>query len=144
MTRNVIDKFLRLTEVRQQYIDKIESLAERQLQINAKVVKEYKLQDHYEYRDVIYYDYVKVDDNGRIELWQSSFRSNPAEYMSTTDLSDLIIANNVEEYERQLRAELKPKAELALQSKQRQAEDKRKQLETELARLNNELHSLGS
>jgi hypothetical protein len=142
MKRNVIQKFLRISEVRQKYVDEMERLAETQIAINVKVIKEFKLEDQHQYRDMIYYDFVKVDDDARIELWRSSFRSDPAEYMSTIDLSEHIIAGDVKKYEEELRASLKPKAEQRLQAKQKQAEDRRKSLEVELARLNNELQTL--
>lgn len=142
MKRNVIQKFLRLRGLQEKYEQQIEKLAEQQIEIYGKIIKEYNLEDWYEYRDYVRYDYVRVEEDGRVGLWERAFRDDPAYHLTSMTISQLVIDGNLNEYEKYLRSTLKPQAEQVAAMRLKEKENRKQQLQFEINRINTELNHL--
>lgn len=145
--RTVIEKYKRVAAIQNQYAEKIIALAERQLSIDQKLIREFGLDDNrtYEYRDILSYDFLRMstDGDGIVELWESGRCGDSDSCLSSINVDQLIVAGNFEGYEQRMRAILKAKAESMLGARQKEAQRKREQLQNELVRINTELNKLG-
>lgn len=146
--RTIIEKWLRLADIREKYKEQIIGLADKQFEIEAKVIKEFGLQDSYEYRDIIHYvdgkyHHLRVESDGMVAVWENSFRSDPASHCQSYNVSEMIVLGKFAEYEQRYRTCLKPAHERMVESKQHEKEKRKESLEAELARLNQEINRLG-
>jgi hypothetical protein len=139
MKRNIIEKYQRLAQIREHYDEQIIELGKKQIEILVKVVREFKLETTYEYREYMHYDWLEVGEDGSIELWERGRCGDPDSYSTSFHLDPLIIDGKKEEYEQKLRKQLQAKADAVAKAIVKEKEQKRARLEQDLRRISEEL-----
>lgn len=145
MKRNVIEKFQHLAQIQQVYGEQIKALAETQLEIDQKILKEFELDRDWEYRDLIEYDFLKIsnDGDGSVDLWEYGRCGDSDSCLTSISVHPLIISGNLEGYEQVRRNSLMSKANERVQAKQQENDKRRERLEKELTRITTELANIG-
>lgn len=147
--RNIIEKFQRLDQIREQYAAQILSLAETQLNIHEKVLKELKLgsygQQLYngEERYILNYGFLQIEEGGSVGLWEYGRCGDGDSHLTSICIDKHIINGDVEGYEKHLRAKYAEQANLAEIAIQKQKEAQREKLQKDILRMNEELNKLG-
>ena len=141
MKRNILEKFQRINEIRQQYSEQVIDLVYIQCEIFRKVVNELGLRD--DNKQYFRYDSVKIDEDGEIGLYEYDRYNNCSYEILPIYLNPLILNGDKEGYEKYLRESFKAKAQKASEAKVKEKEQKRERLENELLQIRKELEKLG-
>lgn len=142
--RTIIEKYQRLAQIQQRYAEQIEELGKKQLSIHQRVLRELKLDSHYDNRDVMHYDFLRVEEDGAVGLWENGRCGDSDSQSTSINIHPLIVNGDLEGYERDLRASLNSQAKKALEAKEKETEQRRKKLQSEICRMNDELGKLNS
>lgn len=146
--RNIIEKFQRLDQIREQYAAQILALAKIQLDIHKKILEEFKLggygQQLYngEERYILNYDFLQIEEGGNVGLWEYGRCGDADGHLTSIYIDDHIIKGDVEGYEKYLRTKYEKTAEQALVEQKRQDDLKREKLQRDIDRMNEELTKL--
>lgn len=108
--RTIIEKYQRLEQIMEQYSEQIKELGSKQLEIYAKVIREFKLESDYMYREYLHYDWLEVGEGGCVELWEHGRCGDSDSYSVAINVDPLIIKEDFAGYEQQLRKQLEAKA----------------------------------
>lgn len=125
-------------------------LAEQQIEITKKVVTARGMKDHYDYRPLFYYDWIKFQMGGyyegasdtpviEFELWYRSRCGDSDSREGSLTLSQYIIDGQPEKFEAELRAKLETEGQKKARQEREQKERQIAQLKTDLKRLEGEL-----
>lgn len=127
----------------------LEPLAKQQIEITKKVVTELSLKEMYEYRPFFYYDWVEFEIGGyyegtsdtpviNVQLWYRGRGGDSDSMEGLFTLSQRIIDGKPELFEEELRAKLSDNAAKKRQAEREKKERQIKQLQAELAKLQEE------
>lgn len=137
--RNVIQKMQRLNQIRDVYAEQIKQLAKIQLGVHQKIIKEFKLDNGYDERNILRYDYLEIDSDGNIQLWERGRCGDSDEHLTTIYIDEHIVKNDLDGYEKSLRTKYARQAEQAEIAAKKQKDAQREKLKKEIVRLSEEL-----
>ena len=142
MKRNILEKFERINQIRQQYSEQLKALAESQCEIHRKVITEFDLKDQYEHRSYFRYDSIKIDEDGCIGLYEYDRCDHRDDHLTSIYLHPLILNGDYVGYETYLRTTYQKQAEKVQEAKQQDAERRKQQLVAEMTRIQNQLDQM--
>lgn len=138
--RTILERYERLASVMERYKDQIQAHAKTQIEIKRRVLKELKLDQAYNHRDIFNYGYMQMSlDSPAVELWDYGRCGDGDSQITSFYVDDLIVKGDLEGYEKKLRAELDVEAESLRKAKEKENEKRREALKRDLARISDEL-----